>query len=121
MKVVFPTDENMGKLSPRGAHFGRANFYTIVTLDDGQIKEVSAVKNPGHKTGQCTNAVQNIVGLGADALVVGGIGARPASEFVQAGVELYFDQNSPTVEESLERLMAGKLQKSSGQGTCSAH
>lgn len=121
MKLVFPTDENMGKLSPRGAHFGKANFYTIVTLDGSEIKEVVGVQNPGHKTGGCGNAVANIMSLEPDALIVAGIGGRPAAGFAEAGLALYFDQTSPTVEESVKRFIAGELQKSDGQGTCSAH
>ena len=37
MPVVFPTDENSGYLSKRGAHFGKVKFYTIITLEDGKI------------------------------------------------------------------------------------
>lgn len=121
MKLVFPTDENMGKLSPRGAHFGKANYYTIVTLDGGVIKEVVGVQNPGHQTGGCGNAVDNIMSLEPDALIVAGIGGRPAAGFAEAGLALYFDQVSPTVEESVKRFIAGDLVKSDGQGTCGAH
>jgi len=121
MKLVFPTNENMGKLSPRGAHFGKANFYTIVTLEGGEIKEVVGVQNPGHKTGGCGNAVDNIMSLEPDALIVSGIGGRPAAGFAEAGLALYFDQVSSTVEESVKRFIKGELVKSDGQGTCSTH
>lgn len=120
MRLVFPTDENMGYLSKRGAHFGKAKFYTIVTLDDNKITEVQSVENQGH-SGACGNAVDNIMALKPDALVVSGIGASPAQGFKEAGLNLYFDQNSPTVEASVLMLISGKLEISSGNGTCSAH
>lgn len=121
MKVVYPTDENMGYLSKRGAHFGRARFYTVIVLEDGKIADVEAVKNPGHSSGACSNAVSNIMTLKPDALVVSGIGASPAAQFEQLGVDVYYDPVSPTVQESIEKLLKNELQKISGQGTCSMH
>ena len=119
MRIVFPTNENEGYLSRRGAHFGKANYYTIVTIKDDAIVDVEGVANPGHAGGACTSAVTNIMSFNPDALIVGGIGGRPAQGFAEAGLDVYFDQTSPTVQDSLKMFLDGKLQKSSGQGTCS--
>lgn len=121
MRVVFPTDEDMGYLSPRGAHFGKAKYYTVITLDEGRIADVESVPNPGHSGGACGNAVANIMALQADAMVVSGIGGSPAEGFAKAGLDLYFDAESLTVESSIKVLLAGKLEKSAGKGTCSVH
>ena len=121
MRIVFPTDENMGYLSKRGAHFGKAKFYTIITLKNDEIADVEVEENPGHNSGACGNAVVNIMNLKPDALVVGGIGGAPAEGFKKAGLDLYFDETSPTVKESIDLFVAGKLEKSSGQGTCSVN
>ena len=119
MRLVFPTNENAGYLSKRGAHFGKAKFYTIIVIENDKIVDVEVQENPGHNSGACGNAVTNIMNLKADALIVGGIGGRPAQGFAEAGLDVYFDQVSPTVQESLNLFIAGKLEKSSGQGTCS--
>ncbi|MCW8822050.1 MAG: dinitrogenase iron-molybdenum cofactor biosynthesis protein, partial [Sulfurovum sp.] len=79
------------------------------------------VQNQGHSGGACGNAVDNIMALNPDALIVGGIGASPAQGFANARLDLYFDQNSATVEESVTMLISGKLKKSSANGTCSVH
>ncbi len=121
MRVVFPTDENNGYLSKRGAHFGKAKFYTIITLEDGKIVDVEGVANSGHDANACGNAVANIMSLNPDALVVSGIGASPAEGFLKAGLDVYFDQESATVQDSIALFNAGKLQKSNGDGTCSVH
>ena len=118
MRLVFPTNENEGYLSKRGAHFGKAKFYTIVTLQDGKIIDVEGIQNGGHDSGACGSAVTNIMNLKPDALIVGGIGGRPALGFAEAGLDVYFDQTSPTVQDSLNEFLANKLEKSSGQGTC---
>ena len=106
MRVVFPTDENMGYLSQRGAHFGKAKYYTIIRLEEGRIADVECIENPGHSGGACGNAVANIMALEPDAMVVS---------------DLYFDRESRTVEKSVAMLLEGKLEKSSGNGTCSTH
>ncbi len=121
MRLVFPTNENEGYLSKRGAHFGKAKFYTIVTVNDGKIVDVEGIENGGHDSGACTNAVTNILSLNPDALIVGGIGGRPAQGFAEAGLDVYFDQTSVRVEDSVKLFLENKLQKSSGQGTCDHH
>jgi predicted Fe-Mo cluster-binding NifX family protein len=121
MKIVFPTDEDMGFLSRRGAHFGKAKFYTVVTVDAGRITDVEGVVNPGHDAGGCGNAVANIMALKPDALVVSGIGGSPAKGFEQAGLQVYVDRESPTVRHSVERFVQNMLGTIGGSGTCSVH
>jgi len=121
MRLVFPTDENMGYLSKRGAHFGKAKFYTIIILEDNKMVDVESVENRGHSTGACGNAVSNIMSLNPDALIVGGIGGSPANGFAEAGLDVYFDTQSATVQQSVEQFVQGLLQKSTGEGTCSVH
>ena len=121
MKIVFPTDEDMGFLSRRGAHFGKAKFYTVVTLQEGRITDVEGIVNPGHDAGGCGNAVANIMALRPDALVVSGIGGAPAKGFEQAGLAVYVDRESATVEASVARLAQSGLNALGGLGTCSVH
>ena len=121
MRIVFPTNEDMGYLSQRGAHFGKAKFYTVVTLENEKIVEVEGIVNPGHNAGGCSNAVANIMALHPDALVVSGIGGSPAKGFANAGLDVYVDQNSATVEHSVARFAQNALQQLGGQGTCSTH
>ena len=121
MKIVFPTDEDMGFLSRRGAHFGKAKFYTLVTVENNRIIDVEGIVNPGHDAGGCGNAVANIMALHPDALVVSGIGGSPAKGFEQAGLSVYVDRESPTVRDSVERLMRNALGVLGGKGTCSTH
>lgn len=121
MRLVFPTDENLGYLSKRGAHFGKAKFYTIITIKDASIGDVEVLENPGHSGGACGNAVANIMNLNPGALIVSGIGGSPAQGFANAGLDLYFDDISKTVEESVERFVQNQLSKLDASRTCSAH
>ena len=121
MRLVFPTDEDQGYLSKRGAHFGKAKFYTIITLEKDKIAYVESQENPGHGTGACGNAIANILSLKADALIVGGIGASPAEGFAKAGLDVYFDTTSTVVKDSIDLFIVNKLEKSTGNGTCSVN
>jgi predicted Fe-Mo cluster-binding NifX family protein len=120
MRVVYPTDEDRGYLSKRGAHFGKAKFYTVITIDSNLISDVEVIKNPGHSSGGCGNAVSNIMDFNPDALVVSGIGGSPAEGFAKVGLDIYFDKSSTTVKESVEAFINQTLQKIDS-GTCSTH
>jgi len=119
MRLVFPTNEDKGYLSKRGAHFGKANFYTIITLKDDKISDVEVVPNNGHSSGECADAVINIMKLQPDALIVSGIGTSPAKRFDNEGLDVYFDNESKTVEESIKNFAENKLKLIGSKGTCS--
>ena len=120
MRLVYPTDEADGTISKRGAHFGKAKYYTIVTLTENTISDVEVIANPGHATGGCSDAVANIMNLNPDALIVGGIGASPAQKFSDVGLSVYHDAQSPTVQESIIAYTNNQLSQIN-TGTCSAH
>ena len=121
MRVVIPTNTPDGLLAKRGAHFGKAPFYVIVDIENGEIKDVDFTTNPGHSGGACGNAVANIKNLGADALIVSGIGPNPLMGFNQVGIKVYYDGESPIVEESIKKFINGELQEMKPEMSCSHH
>ena len=121
-KNSFPTNENFGLLSKRGAHFGRATFYTVVEVSrEGNIEDVLVVKNEGHKASGCGGAVENICVLGADALIVSGIGGSPLQGFAQKGLAVYHDNVSINVAQSLEAFLADQLTLMQPHMSCTHH
>ncbi|MEO1927502.1 MAG: NifB/NifX family molybdenum-iron cluster-binding protein [Nautiliaceae bacterium] len=121
MRLVIPSDTPDGLLAKRGAHFGKAPFYVIVDIENNEIKDVDFVQNPGHAGGACGNAVMNIKNLGADTLIVAGIGARPLIGFKEAGIKVYFDNVSPTVGEAIEKFLRGEIEEIKPENTCGVH
>ena len=121
-RIVFPTNQPDGLLSKRGAHFGRADFYTLVDVDaNGNVTDVTVAKNPGHESGGCGNAVENICRLDATALVVSGIGGAPLKGFTQRGMTVYFDNASATVQDALSAFLSGALVPMTPEQSCSHH
>lgn len=121
MVIVFPTMKEEGLAAKRGAHFGKASFYTVVKVEEGIVKDISVHKNPGHVTGACADAVTNIQSLGADTLVVSGIGGEPLKKFLAVGIEVYFDDKHEILEDSLRAFIAGKIAKIDPNHSCSHH
>ncbi len=121
MRLIFPTNEDIGYLSKRGAHFGKAKFYTIITLKNGLIDNVEVLQNPGHDAGGCGDAITNIMSLKPDVLIVSGIGQSPAKGFSNVGLAVYFDKDSLTVNDSIDKFLQDKLQTIGSSGTCSTH
>ena len=118
MRVVIPTNDDKGLLANMGAHFGKASFYTIVEIENNEVKNVEVIPNPGHGVGGCSNAIANILSLNPDALIVVGIGPNPAMGFNKAGLPLFVDKTSQKVEESINKLLNNKLPRVANQGTC---
>ena len=121
MTIIFPTMKEDGLGAKRGAHFGKASFYTAIQVEDGIVKNVTVHKNPGHVTGGCANAVSNIQALGADTLVASGIGGEPLKKFLAVGIEVYFDDKNETVEDALRDFLAGKTAKIDPNHSCAHH
>ncbi len=121
MTIIFRTMKDDGLGAKRGAHFGRANFYTAVLVEDGVVKDISVQKNPGHNTGGCGDAVRNIQELGCNKLVVSGIGGEPLKKFLAVGIEVYFDDKNETVEDALRDFLAGKTAKIDPNHSCGHH
>ena len=121
MTITLPTMKNDGLSAKRRAHFGKATFYTAITVLDGIVQEVSVYKNPGHSTGGCANAVANIQALGCDALIVSGIGGEPLKKFLAVGIDVYFDDKNESVEDALRDFLAGKTAKIDPNHSCGHH
>ena len=119
MTIIFPTSKEDGLSAKRGAHFGKASYYTAVKVENNLVTEVIVHKNPGHSTGNCANAVANIQALGANAVIVAGIGASPLKKFLELGIDIYFDDKNATVEESLQDFLNGKTAKIDPNHSCS--
>lgn len=118
MTIIFPTMKEEGLGAKRGAHFGRANFYTAITVDNNIVKDVKVHKNPGHVTGGCANAVSNIQSIGGTTLVVSGIGGEPLKKFLAVGINVYFDDKNENVEDALRDFLAGKTAKINPDHSC---
>ena len=127
MRVAIPSNAPGGLDAQRSEHFGHCDLFTVVNLDsDYQIVDVETVANASHEAGGCLVPVQILHEAQVDAIVVGGMGARPMMGFSEVGIAVYYADPAriPDAGMVVEHLKAGKLplmrsnQACSGSGNC---
>jgi predicted Fe-Mo cluster-binding NifX family protein len=117
--VAVPSVGEGGLDARRSSHFGRSPCFTLIELSEGEIGEVRVVANEAHSKGGCRGAAQLLVSSGANALVAGGIGARPLGILKEAGIDVYFERVLKTVNDAVGAFAAGSLRPIELDQTCS--
>ncbi len=108
-RIAIPSDGDGGLDGIRAGHFGHCDVFTLVDVEEGQIKTVSTVQNEEHIQGGCMVPVQLLVRHSVNALIVGGIGLRPLMGFQQANIAVYHEAERGDIRPVVDDLIAGKL------------
>ncbi len=108
-RIAIPSVETGGLDGQRSGHFGHCDVFTLVDIEEGEIKSVTTLPNQGHEQGGCMVPVNILAQHGVNALVVGGIGMRPLMGFKQVGINVYHDATRPEIRPVVEDLIADKL------------
>jgi predicted Fe-Mo cluster-binding NifX family protein len=107
-----------GLEAQRSGHFGHCDYFTLVDIEDGAIKEVTALHNPPHQQGGCQAPVNLLHQSQANALIVGGIGMRPLMGFKQVGIDVYFGPEGATVQAAMDLFLQGRLRPIAQDQVC---
>ncbi|WP_455383715.1 NifB/NifX family molybdenum-iron cluster-binding protein [Salinispira pacifica] len=96
-------------------HFGRCRLFRLFDAESGAVKPAGDVPNApeGHSA-----AVSVLRAARADAVIVGGIGARAVDLLETTGISVYAGAEGSAVE-CVRALLAGTLK--SGTHACSHH
>jgi predicted Fe-Mo cluster-binding NifX family protein len=108
-RIAVPSNGNGGLDGQRSGHFGHCDVFTLIDVENGEIKEVSTIPNGGHAQGGCMVPVNLLAGHKVNALIVGGIGMRPLMGFRQVGIDVYHDDQRPEIRPVVEDLLKGEL------------
>ena len=108
-RIAVPSNGEGGLDGTRSGHFGHCDVFTMIDVDNGEIKDVSTVKNAEHAQGGCMVPVNLLASHKVNVLIVGGIGMRPLMGFRQVGVNVYHDATRPEIRPVVEDMIAGKL------------
>lgn len=120
MKLAVPTMGQAGLDSERSGHFGHCDCFTIVDIVDGEVKGASALRN-NHDEGGCLAPVALLAENGVDAIVAAGMGMRPLMGFQQAGITVYFENQTPGVGDAARLVAAGNVPIMSADTACQHH
>ncbi len=108
-RIAVPSLENGGMDGKRAGHFGHCDVFTLIDVENGEIKSVSTINNKEHVQGGCMVPVNLLASHQVNALVVGGIGLRPLMGFKQVGIDVFHDAERLEIKPVVEDLIAGKL------------
>jgi len=117
-KIAIPSNGEGGLDGTRAGHFGHCDVFTLIDVENGEIKEVSILQNQEHAQGGCMVPVNLLSDNSVNALIVGGIGLRPLMGFKQVGINVYHDDQRTEIEPVVKDLIAGKLPEISNDQVC---
>jgi len=117
-RIAIPSMGPGGLDGQRSGHFGHCDVFTMVDVENGEIREVSTVPNQSHVQGGCMVPVNLLAGHNVKALIVGGIGMRPLMGFKQVGIDVYYDATRPEIRPVVEDLISGKLPEIGDDQVC---
>ena len=109
VRIAVPSEGQGGLDGLRAGHFGHCDVFTLVDVEDGEIKEVSILANKEHVQGGCMVPVQLLAENKVQRLVVGGIGMRPLMGFKQVGIDVYYDGERREIRPVVEDMITESL------------
>jgi predicted Fe-Mo cluster-binding NifX family protein len=100
MRIAISTDGDYVS-----AHFGRCPSFTLVDIENNEIKKQEVVDNPGHQPGLIPQFLHS---KGVNCIVCGGMGRRATGFFEQAGIQTILGVTGK-IPEVLSQLQTGTL------------
>ncbi|WP_319467796.1 NifB/NifX family molybdenum-iron cluster-binding protein [uncultured Pseudodesulfovibrio sp.] len=116
--VAVPSAQPGGLEATIDAHFGHCGLYTLVEIDNGEVKNVTTVPSCPHEQGGCMAPVQYLADNNVTALISGGMGMRPLMGFNQVGIKVYHGSGAPSVGVAIEAFLHDSLPVFSQEHTC---
>lgn len=118
-RIAVPALADGGLDAERSAHFGQCDYFTVVEVADGEVVAVENIANPPHGEGGCLAPVSLLASANVNSLVVAGMGMRPLAGFANAGIRVYFENETPQVGPVVEKMLAGQLPEMDPGSACS--
>jgi len=117
MKICIPTIGENGLNNAVGEHFGRVPTYTIINLDNNEVK---IIPNISHHTNGTLYPPEIMAQEGVNVMVCRGLGRRAITMFDELGIDVYIGA-SGTVKNAISDFKQNKLQKASESDACGRH
>ncbi len=117
MKVCIASESQGGLDDYVSSVFGRCPAFTIVEIEDGEIKSVSVIPNPGANAsgGAGIQAAQTVIDSGCFAIISSSIGPNAGEVFRMAGVKM-FSAPGLIIRDAIEKFMRNELPEVNPQG-----
>ena len=109
-RIVIPAEDGNGLNARLSEHFGRAPYFIIVELEDGNISNVQVVPNESEHFGGFGRPPDRILQFMPNAVITYGMGPRALSIFQEARIAV-LKANADTVKDVVEAYRQDKLEE----------
>lgn len=108
MLIAVSSESDSGLDSLVSAHFARCPFFTMVEVEDGEIRSVAALPNPFFENRSPGQVPLFLERSGVDTIIAGGIGRRAVDLFSRLGIRSFAGASGP-VSRVVEAYLDGSL------------
>jgi predicted Fe-Mo cluster-binding NifX family protein len=109
-RIVIPAEDGNELNARLSEHFGRAPYFIIVELEDGNISNVQVVPNESEHFGGFGRPPDRILQFRPNAVITYGMGPRALSIFQEARIAV-LKANADTVKDVVEAYRQDKLEE----------
>ncbi len=88
IRIVVPAEDNGGLQAQVASHFGRAPYFAVVEIEDGEVRNTTTVPNTGEHLGGQGHPHENLLSLKPDVIVAQGMGPGGIQSFRNAGIQV---------------------------------
>ncbi len=106
VRIAFASESGNGLDSKISVRLGRARYFIIVDVEDGEAKAVRVVENPGatQPGGAGIRAVQKLVDEKVEVAVAGAFGPNALSALEELGIK-HVEISGISVGEAVKRVL----------------
>jgi predicted Fe-Mo cluster-binding NifX family protein len=121
--LAIPSNNPGGLEAEISEHFGHCDLFTLIKIQEGKVASVETVSNVEHAEGGCMAPVQLLKNQGVQAIVVGGIGARPLQAFSEVSIDVYYGDRGAlnNVEAAANGMIDGNFPVMRSDQACGGH
>jgi len=104
-KVAISSSKRGGLDDKCNLVFEQCHTFTVVELEDGEVKNVEVVRNPGYQSGDCIGLIGILKRKGVDSILAGGMGRIAFKICNDLGIGVYLGLKTVKVRASLESYL----------------
>lgn len=106
--ICIPTLDGSGLLAEVSMHFGKSPYFTLINIENGEIKEINVIESTGKHGGGSKTPAEIIIDSKANVLICGNLGSKAISMLRSSGIEV-FSGASGKVKDVIKEWKMGTL------------
>jgi len=108
LRIAVPTKNHNGLEDIVSEVFGRAKTFTIVDIEDGEVKKVEVIDNPAvsYKYGAGPVAVKTLADLGVNTVMAGELGPGASNLLEHYNIDRLLLKPNAKVADSIKENLA---------------